>query len=198
MGDKLSEGAAVAKLRMSSDEAKRLVAVGLLAAFGAGLVVYAYLALTRTSDEPPIRVRGGSIDAEVAWYWQDAGGGKWDLVSDGYAGGAYFFKLVQSGGDCRGSLPAQVTKLRLEHAGSASEDFTFQSNGSKTRVTTQGRAKPVASKSNLLSYANGDFVNRLWAHDQGGGQPYQCTFERGEFKEACLCKTAAQCTNLCN
>lgn len=159
-----------------------------------GFLIFSALA---AGDEPPIRVKGGSVGVEIAEWWEPSGANGWDLISSGANGPEeYYFKIVQTGGTCTSATPPTVAKtVRIDHP---NERFILQHAGHKTKLVTLGRAAKQSPSVVHYEGAAEDFVTKIWVHDPGAGNPWTCDFtKKGQFKEACLCASAAQCADLC-
>lgn len=183
------------RIALSRTQLIALTAGAALVGATVGFMIFRALA---AGDEPPIRVKGGSVGAEIAQWWEPAGPNSWNLKSSGSNGsGEYYFKIVQSGGICSSTTVPTVAKtVRVDHP---NERFILQHNNSKTKLITLGNA---AKKSPSVVHYEGEpsnYVTKIWVHGPGAGDPWTCDFDnKGEFKEACLCVSEAQCADLCN
>lgn len=175
-----------------------LIAAGLIG--GAFLLVK----LITTSDEPPIRVRGGSIEAEIvkpgSAYWDHAVTGsdhQWKVLSNGENGAEeYFLKVIRNGGSCTGAQPEKAKTVKVTQP---SQTFTVRAVQKKTVVTTgAGVLKLSAARIKYAGLAS-HYVDSLWVQSPGSGAPWECQFrERDQFVELCLCKTKEACEDICN
>jgi hypothetical protein len=181
---------------------KRLVgaAIGLIAV---GLIGYfIYLKFIATGDEPPIRVKKGTMEVEIlagaAEEWIDEGGGQWALKSAATnARTEYLVRLKASGYACtpEPQPPSTTTMATVKY--SDNNTLLVQHVGVPTKLHFAPRnAQRDSTNYKLLEYTpEGDdstrFVESIRFHDTG--QPTTCTFTQGQFEQLCLCPDEAAC-----
>ena len=142
--------------------------------------------LAARSDEPPIKVRGGSLDVEImasgAEEWKQAGN-DWELKSGGTnTSGTYNFTIVV-GNHCS----APPTSVKEVNIAMAEEDIQIKPLNSKTKIKTKGHFRKVSDK--LITYSGSDTVTVTVKPGVGTNPQWQCTFPRDEFQELCLYKS---------
>jgi hypothetical protein len=160
----------------------------LTGAFVLGAVVGGLTLTATRSDEPPIKVRGGSLDVEIlasgTEKWEPAGR-DWNLKSGGSnISGNYNFKIVV-GGHC----PAPPTSVKEVNISMAQEDIQIKAHLFKTKVKTRGNFQQVSDK--LLTYPGSDVLTVTVKPGAGNSNQWTCTFPRDEFQELCLYKSGS-------
>jgi Pyruvate/2-oxoacid:ferredoxin oxidoreductase gamma subunit len=156
---------------------KVLIGVGIAAA---GVLAYSVL-----SEEPPIRVKGGSLDVEIrasnTAKWEPAGN-EWNLKSGGTnISGNYNFTIVV-GNHCS-PPPTSVKEVNIAMA---QEDIQIKSHFFKTKMKTKGYFQQVSDR--LLTYSGSDTLTVTVKPGTGNNNQWQCTFPKDEFQELCLYK----------
>lgn len=161
------------------------VALATAAALGAALGYFGGKIL-RTSDEPPIRVRGGSMHLELMCggpeeWMPDTGAGTW-FISDGLnPGGEYTIALDAQPGICQ-NVPAKARIVEVSY--SNNETVTLQHVGQRTKV--HGPAGVVKGAPRRLDYTENGFIQKLVF--RGNGPPVECTFGAATaLRGVCLC-----------
>lgn len=152
-------------------------------AVGIGIVTVGILAYALLSEEPPIRVKGGSLDVEIlaskTEKWEQDGT-EWKLKSGGgNIFGKYNFKIA-IGSHCS-PPPSSVKEVNIAMA---QEDVQIKTNWFKTRIRTKGHFQQVSDK--LLTYSGSDAVTVTVKPGVGNNNQWQCVFPRDEFQELCL------------
>jgi hypothetical protein len=171
---------------------------GAIVAGALACAIAAYFKSTAAGDEPPIRVRGGSIELHIdtseyaRWEPEQT---TWHLLSYGFNfKDEYSIKIIQNGGSCTGTLPTAVKKVRIKHPG---EDITITSVAWKTKVDTQGNFSRISDKHIEYKGADDAHVEAIWVHGPGSGQPYTCTYAGTQFQALCLCVDPQDCSKQC-
>jgi hypothetical protein len=172
-------------------------------AIGAGLLAggyLLYLALS-VSDEPPIRVKGGSMylelatsDGTVEW---EAAGNSWNVKSNEKNWfHSYNFRITMSGGQCSSQTPpSEVRSARIEYP---TEDVKIGTKlNFKSAADTNGNLRKESAK--CLSLRTQDSVTKVSVKPWPMGREWHCTFQPGQFKELCLygkndCDSQAYCS----
>ena len=163
---------------------------------GVGIVAVGILAYSLLSEEPPIRVKGGSLDIEIysggTESWGDAGN-DWRLKSSGTnASGKYNFTIVV-GNYCTssGTPPSIVKELTIELAG---RRVTIKPRGvvAKTMITPKGDFSSVPNNPKVVANPNSGAVKITVKPGYGTANEWSCTFPEGTFQELCLYKS--QCS----
>jgi hypothetical protein len=183
---------------------KRLVgaAIGLIAL---GLIGYfIYQKFIAAGDEPPIRVKKGSMEVEIlangGEEWKDETGGKWGLQSAATnARTEYVVRLKASGFVCtpesQPEPPSTTAMATIEY--SDSNRLLVQHVGLPTKLHFLPRnAQRDSVNVKLLKYSaetddDSRFVQSI--RFQGTGQPTTCTFTQGQFELLCLCADTSDC-----
>jgi hypothetical protein len=135
------------------------------------------LRLFAPGDEPPIRVRNGSMDIElVQGQWDDSGDG-WS-PSGGWNWGTFEVKVTSANGHaCSDGQSGSGKEVWVRY--SDRTEISFTSTGSmmgKTRVQPKSKLERVSPQ--LLrhgSEADGGFIVGVGA--KGGAKPWSCEFE---------------------
>jgi len=168
----------------------------------AGALICGLLAGGRASDEPPIRVRGGSLEAEIVSLdpveWQEGQGADaktWFLVSGGKNDKEeYVVKLLMSGGTCDRPVPGLAKNVLIEFP---AQTFDVQHTGKKSRIKTKGGI--LRPFKNLIRFpgSQGHFVEKITFQPPSGPKT-ECVFrENNQFVELCLCASSSACTGIC-
>jgi hypothetical protein len=187
----------------------RLQVVGMALAGFALLVGLVWLFYARfASDEPPIRVRGGSMNAEIV----TAANARWRPGNNTPAdrnnfyvesGGEndkemYYVKLKRAGGECDSRPIPEAKRVEVDHHRDAA--FDVHHLNKKTRITTKGGVV-LTTNPKVVDYRgiDGQYVDGLRLFPSQGGQPWECKFTaKGQFIEVCLCTSESACSNYCN
>jgi hypothetical protein len=168
-----------------------LVAAGVVSAW-----LFGKIALGGTGDEPPIRVRGGSIDLQLVGI-EGLFIGDWDHKTDhwevnGGKKGQLGVAVRTDGSVC---LPvfADVKKVTFGFTpktgtttGPAIDDYlTIDPSNQKTKVTVSNTAPTPTHTGRLLDYAVTGFISSITIQGPTG-PPQRYDFAEGVFKEAIL------------
>jgi hypothetical protein len=181
---------------MMNATAKRLVvlAIALVLLIGLGLV--GCRAFRTLAEEPPIRVKKGTIEVEALAHgadWDDEGGGRWALKSGGAnANLRYYVVLKAPGANCQ--APTQARTAVITYSDGEAVRVLPAATKKTNVIFTPGNA--THPRPELLEYraSNDDgskFVERLELRDNGA--PTTCTFTPGQFQHLCLCGAAGNC-----
>ena len=147
------------------------VALGIV--IGAGAVI-GYFSIMATGDEPPIRVRNGSIELEVlhkSRYWKEVGstGTRWKINQGTRLTDKYWMYLAPTNAaDCNG---AKANGNVIRFIMSDDSWVQVESHNNKTDVTSNKVLTRSADKK-ILSYGNeGLFIKAISLDGTA-----QCTF----------------------
>ena len=161
-----------------------LIVAVLIVLVGGGL----YMVMSLLGDEPPIRVRNGSMDIElVQGQWDDSGDG-WS-PSGGWNWGTFEVKVTSANGHpCGDGQTGSGKEVWVRY--SDRTEISFTSTGSmmgKTRVKPKNKLEKVSPQ--LLRHggaADGGFIVAVGA--KGGGKPWSCEFkERSDLDVISIC-----------
>ena len=168
---------------------KVLIGVGIVAV---GALAYALLA--PASEEPPIRVKGGSLDIEIcsnSASWDD-GGNEWKVNSSSNYSNEYKFEIAV-GNNCAssGPPPDKVKEVHIAVGTTSVElrrhrSFPNFSKG-KTKVKPKGEFERVNPARILANQNPGDV--KITVKPGYGNEPHwSCTFPAGQFQDLWLNK----------
>jgi hypothetical protein len=170
---------------------KVLIGLGIVA-----LGVLAYQLLTTTSEEPPIRVKKGSMHLDLlttgaGWNQDDSDGKEWSPKGSGQ-NSAHKYALTWSlnGTPCEGALPTEANRVEVWYSDSTKVDIKHQPSH-KSKLT----GSATLSKTNderRLTYGLAGFVARVRVTPGN----FDCSFSAGEFLGLCLCQGTA-CPSNC-
>ena len=150
------------------------------------------------SEEPPIKVRGGSLDIEIvsegSEFWEEDGD-DWILKSGGVnISGNYKFSIAL-GSHCAasGTVPAAIKKLYVS-LGPADQPpvetvelSRHKKKLFKTKVKPRGNFRPVTNKPKIVT--NDTDADVTVVVTPGVDAPeWRCTFPKGTFQELCIYK----------
>ncbi|MBK5299009.1 MAG: hypothetical protein JJE40_17780 [Vicinamibacteria bacterium] len=152
------------------------LAVALLA--GAAIVGGAAYALGLfSSEEPPIRVRPGSIELQLPTgkKWQDKNG-YWQ-IKDGEKAATYYEILISTSAPSEGcKLEANTSAIKVIDSGN--NWFLIEIAGKRTKVTASDPTKvKMLSGERTLSFDTGDYIAEI--QDSAGNDI--CKFGSAEF-----------------
>jgi hypothetical protein len=168
---------------------KVLIGVGIVAV---GALAYALLA--PASEEPPIRVKGGSLDIEICSggteSWDD-GGNHWKLKSSGTNGSGYNFTILV-GNYCTssGTPPSTVKELTI---GLATKSVTIKPRGwisPKTKITPKGDFIKVPNNPKIVTNPKSGAVTITVKPGYGTADEWSCTFPEDTFQELSLYRSS--------
>lgn len=152
---------------------------------------------TTLADEPPIRVKKGTIEVEAfagGADWDDEGAGKWALRSGGTNPSMRYYVVLKAASGATCSAPAQARTAVITYSdGETVRVLPAATKKTNVIFTPRNATHP---RRELLEYRalNDDgskFVERLELVDTGG--PTTCTFTSGQFQHLCLCGAAGGC-----
>lgn len=151
---------------------------GLLAGAAIAGAVLWCLRLFRAGDEPPIRVKGGSLhlDLHKGGTWQRLGGsGKWRISTGQRSREEYCVSISGSGKGC--SVPCG-RRVKITYTDGARVDVVeIKAPGLNTMVEST-RALTLASGGTRLTLPGSGFISRIEVDG------HVCDFAQGEFDEA--------------
>lgn len=160
-----------------------LIGVGLIGAVLGGAAVY-FHRMFRAGDEPPIRVRGGSmyLDAGCGATWDmvGMGGKKWKLSRGTRSKEDYDVSIVTSSSNCTTKKPTGK-KVRVEYSeGMTVRWVQLKAPGNKTMVEASDPLTPVNSGQTLMFCGSGH-ISKISVDS------YVCDFSNAtEFDHAVL------------
>jgi hypothetical protein len=175
---------------MTPSTKKALQIGGLIA--GLGLLGYLIYKATTAGEEPPIRVKKGSMTIEIlaagGEQWADEQAGNWGLQSDGEnSGEQYKIEITTSGMTCQ-SPPATAKRVVLSY--SDGQTATFKHTLKKTKLAFKYNRNILRPNPKILEYtAAGDesqYVTEIAVHTPMGGEPWRCSLDTGQFVGLCL------------
>lgn len=182
---------------MQSGRAIQLSKAQLYALVGGALVLGGllggggcYLLLQHSlSEEPPIRVKKGSMDIELLgaaeWVPDTADPASW-IPSPGGNRNMYHVKLFTYGSPCETPPPATAVWAKVTYG-----------DGQHVRISAAGNQTKLKPKDPLVKLARtllshpglgGRYVTKVEL--TGGSAPWQCSFAQDTFQQLCLCNTA--------
>lgn len=153
-------------------------AAALLGAAAAVTVAYFAFGILAAGDEPPIRVRNGSIELEVVHsgrHWQQVGVERKWKVSGGTRGSDEYqlYLAPTDPARCGNIVSARGGVVRFVLDGNETTWVDFRSTGQKTEVTA-GMPLTRSSDKKTLSYgATGNFISSI----RVDGDP-RCAFDQ--------------------
>jgi len=160
---------------------------------GAGIVAAGAITFALLSEEPPIRVKGGSLDIEIyaggTQSWA-SDGDDWKLKSNGAnISGRYNF-TINVGNYCTssGTPPPQVKELTIVVAANSARGVTIKPHLFKTRIKPKGDFEIVPNNDKIVANPNSGTVTITVKPGYGTAPEWSCTFPDGTFQEACLYK----------
>ena len=152
----------------------RLAGAFLLGAAATGAAILLFKSLT--SDEPPIRVRGGSMHLDLVCagpeeWMPDTGNGVWFISGGENANEEYTIALdVRPATSTCQNVPAKAKVVEVTY--SKGERLNLQHVNKRTKVNgPQGVVKGAARR---LDYTEEGYIKRL--EFRGGGQQGSCDF----------------------
>ena len=141
---------------------------------------------TRAGDEPPIRVRGGSIEIELLplsaaqdkEYEEDPQstepGKKWQIKGAAREKNRFLVVITSANPNCPGVVK-DANKVEVSY--SDGQVVGFQSPNQSTKITAHPNELNRPSRQRLTyAGASGAFISEIRL--TGGGQPFTCTFPR--------------------
>jgi hypothetical protein len=158
-----------------------LIGAGFAGALLGGAVVWC-LRLFRAGDEPPIRVKGGSLHIDATggatWKMQGTDGKKWKLDKGSKNSDEYDVSIVASGSGCVNNAPrgkrvtltySDGTTVEIKAAGNntmvaSSERLTLGNGDQRLTYSGTGYIRQVDVDSSTCTFASGDF-NHAWLAD---------------------------------
>ena len=153
------------------------IAATLAAIAAAGAAVYYYVQATAAGDEPPIRVKGGSIEMDLIhsskqWRKLNPTGAnsrkEWSLSSGARAKDPYLVYLGPKKdfyAKCDKGLVHVGNVVKFVYKGVADADsatVTFQSNQKLTNVTSTADLDTPTSGKRNLRYDKAGFIKEIW------------------------------------
>jgi hypothetical protein len=157
---------------------------------GAGIVavgVLAYKLLSTRSEEPPIRVKKGSMNLDLVttgpgWNQDDAAGKEWSPKGSGQnPGHKYALMWSLNGTPCHEPLPTEANRVEVWYSDSANVDIKHQST--HTSKLMASRTLSQTNDERRLTYGIAGFVERIRITPGN----FTCSFTAGEFEGLCLC-----------
>ena len=175
---------------------KALIGLGIVAAG-----VLAYQLLTTTSEEPPIRVKKGSMDLDVVttransrkedWKMDDAQGKAWSPTGSRENSHQLYQLTWDTSATCPSAFPTQARRVRVWHSGTWVD---IQHQTKRTKLNASGRLSKTTDPRRIrhegLAGTGIDKVE-VWPNPDGSDQ-WTCTFAPDKFKAICLCDGACE------
>ena len=166
--------------RRLADDPVAAAAAALLGAATAGLLVYALLEFSDAGDEPPIRVRHGTVILEVVhnrYKWTGPAGGPWKLT--GGTRGSDILQVYLAPTDpahCGNVQKGSSDVVRLTISNDPNKWIQLASVGQHLQVTANGVTGTLENRGKWLKFGDdGDFVSGVTIGVTTGGNP-TCTF----------------------
>lgn len=162
------------------------IGAAVLAALGFGL-------LAILSEEPPIKVRGGSLDIEIysggTQYWAD-GGNHWKLKSSGTNWSGKYNFTIERGNYCTssGTPPPEVEEVTIDLKGKKVTIERHVSAFLKTRITPKGDFSIVSNNNKIVTNPKSGDVTITVKPGNGTAPEWSCTFPEDTFQLLCLHK----------
>lgn len=175
--------------RRAATTVPRMIAIA-LAVLVLAVLSLLLLRLFAPGDEPPIRVRNGSMNIElVQGQWDDSGDG-WS-PSSGWNWGTFEVKVTSANlHACSDGQAGSGKEVWVRYSDSDRTEISFTSTGSmmgKTRVRPKNKLERVSAQ--LLRHggeADGGFIVGVGA--KGGAKPWSCEFkERSGLDVISIC-----------
>ncbi len=161
-----------------------LLVVVLAALVGAGI----YMVMSLAGDEPPIRVRNGSMEVELAWGEWKADGDAW-TPSEGKSRKTFTVKVFSANGHaCQAGQTGSGKEVLVRY--SPKKEFSFKSAGlfnPKTKVKPKDEFAKITPP--LLRYGQPDDQGYVvGVETKDGASTWNCTFERrDQLSEIRIC-----------
>jgi hypothetical protein len=160
------------------------------AAIGAALAGGIIYLLSGSGDEPPIRVKGGSIDfdllhADGSW---ELKGGKWHVAGGSRSGDDLLIYLgAQDPAHCRGQVVRKKEKkIKFVYYNEGeSKDYTvlLHATGKKTKVESELPFSWAPGNPTVLSNNGPGYIKEIWV---GNDSQAACTFTSKEQLDSVL------------
>lgn len=171
---------------------------------GLGIVavgVLAYSLLTTTSEEPPIRVKKGSMNLDLvttnanprkeSWKKDDAQGRAWSPTGNRENSKELYQLTWDISAACPTPVPTEAKRVRVWHTGGW-VDIKHQTK--RTKLNASGTLS-VTTDARRIRYEGsaGTGVDKVevWPNPNGSDQ-WTCTFAPDTFKGVCLCDGACE------
>jgi len=158
------------------------------AAFLAGAVIAgaaAVLLLGTLAEEPPIRVRPGSIDLVLptSKKWQEKQANWWQIKNGNKTATSFEILISTTVPDrCPKGLEKMTTTIKVVDSGG--NWFLLEIVGRRTKVTSSNASLvSLSGNKEVLTLTPGDYIKEIIG-DSGNGTI--CTFERDEFVGATI------------
>ena len=173
-----------------------LIAAGILVLAGAvGALKY----LMGPGDEPPIRVKNGSmlIELEAGNKWEDNGGDGWS-PSNGYTSGLFYVRITSDNpdDDCAPVEIADGKKISIDYSDKTAATFEHHRkflilSKPRTKVKPKGMFTDPPLPPSLLVHGDpSDAFHISGIAVSGGGRSVKCTFNSdSQLSEIVICPT---------
>jgi hypothetical protein len=158
--------------------------VGIAVALGSFSACAREKTVMRAGDEPPIRVRGGSIEIELLplssaqdkEYEEEPQstepGKKWQIKGAARGNNRFLVVITSANPNCRGEVK-DGNKVEVSYSDGQVVDFETPSQ--RTKITGRpNRLNNPARQRLTYTGASGTFINEV--RITGGGSPFTCTF----------------------
>jgi len=176
--------------------ARRRMILTLVGIAAAAVVLYVIWQLIAASEEPTIRIKGGSVIIELDQAaWQDAGDMKWRHNGTRSDRQRYQASLATSAGKNCPAISNPITRVVVDSS-EAQRQVTLSFQSQRTHVQPAGAGSQMVKDSErVLRLTGGDsqFVRKMTLHSPGSGQAWECEFAEGEFLQLTLCDKKEPC-----
>ena len=169
---------------------KVLIGLGIVAV---GVLAYALLT---TSEEPPIRVKKGSMHLDLltsgqGWNQDSPDGKVWSPKGSG-KNPSHKYTLMWSldGTPCENPLPTQANRVEVWYSDATNVEIKHQPSHKSQLIGSTTLS--MTNDERRLTYGVGGYVARIRVTPGN----FSCTFTAGEFLGLCLCQGAA-CPSNC-